>query len=385
MNSQKLQDELSLRLGCESKEASWLLEALMKIITEELQEGKTVAFLNIGLFEVRKEMERIVINPLTGQRFLEPPKLSLHFIACGECPEEDRERVCRRVDLKDLSVALAERRQTDKTNAEMFVRAFFSILNEALSTDKYVKIKDFGTFKLIGASAGNGVKGKVVFTSEASLCDIINKPFSQFEPVLLKDNVHFDDLPEPESERESAQKTFSESDATLDETKSIEAELPTERKRHVPLWTVACILLAGILIGGGCVWMFMSPKVADFSGKLPEIESNHEADVWKHDRKYDSLEASVSDEPLPKEMEEERKKPAVPERALPDTVEYDFGVSQTSHTLRAGESLAKIAQKFYGNKKLWPYLARYNRKAIPNPDNIPIGTVIQIPVLVPKK
>ena len=41
--------------------------------------------------------------------------------------------------------------------------------------------------------------------------------------------------------------------------------------------------------------------------------------------------------------------------------------------------------KYYGSKRFWPYIAKFNQDAITNPDNIPIGTVIKIPAIVPKE
>jgi hypothetical protein BACCOPRO_01664 len=82
------------------------------------------------------------------------------------------------------------------------------------------------------------------------------------------------------------------------------------------------------------------------------------------------------------EPEQPVKVPARRE-TLADTVDYDIQGTQTTHTIQKGESLAKISLKYYGTKKLWPYLVRHNKKIIKNPNNVPIGTVIQIPVLVP--
>ena len=70
---------------------------------------------------------------------------------------------------------------------------------------------------------------------------------------------------------------------------------------------------------------------------------------------------------------------------LADTVEYQITGTQTSYTIRPGESLVRVALKFYGNKKLWPYLVKHNKSIIKNPDNVPVGTTIQIPQLTPKK
>ena len=81
------------------------------------------------------------------------------------------------------------------------------------------------------------------------------------------------------------------------------------------------------------------------------------------------------------ELKEEKKKekPTV----LSDKISYKITGTLSTHTIRRGDSLVKLALKFYGNKKLWPYIVKHNRKIIKNPDNVPIGTTIRIPRLSP--
>lgn len=79
MNSKEFTTELSRRLGYTNKDATQLVASLTDILSAELQDGKTAAFQGFGTFEVKKKMERIVVNPATKQRMLVPPKLILCF------------------------------------------------------------------------------------------------------------------------------------------------------------------------------------------------------------------------------------------------------------------------------------------------------------------
>ena len=85
MNSKEFTGELSRRLGYTNKDAAVLVASLVDIMAQELQE--------FGTFEVKKKMERIVVNPVTRQRLLVPPKLSLTFKPCpalkGKVKNED--------------------------------------------------------------------------------------------------------------------------------------------------------------------------------------------------------------------------------------------------------------------------------------------------------
>lgn len=79
MNNKELTGELARRLGYTNKDAAQLVASLVAIMGEELQEGKTLTFQGFGTFEVKKKLERIVVNPATRQRLLVPPKLVLSY------------------------------------------------------------------------------------------------------------------------------------------------------------------------------------------------------------------------------------------------------------------------------------------------------------------
>lgn len=79
MNSKEFFEELSCRLRREEKDVEQLLSSFTEIMTEKLLEGKVVALDGFGVFEVKKEKERIAFNPVSGQRLLVPPRLVLGF------------------------------------------------------------------------------------------------------------------------------------------------------------------------------------------------------------------------------------------------------------------------------------------------------------------
>lgn len=79
MNNKELVGELSRRLGYTNKDATQLVTSIVNIMGEELQEGKILSFSGFGTFEVKKKMERITVNPITRQRLLVPPKLTLTY------------------------------------------------------------------------------------------------------------------------------------------------------------------------------------------------------------------------------------------------------------------------------------------------------------------
>lgn len=79
MNNKEFVGELSRSLGYTNKDATQLVASLVDIMTQVLQEGNLISVEGFGRFEVRKRLERIIINPMTKQRLLVPPKLVLTF------------------------------------------------------------------------------------------------------------------------------------------------------------------------------------------------------------------------------------------------------------------------------------------------------------------
>ena len=78
MNNKEFISELARKLGYTNKDTAQLLSSAIGVMTQELQEGKTIAIQGFGTFEVKKK-ERISVNPTTQQRMLIPPKLVLSY------------------------------------------------------------------------------------------------------------------------------------------------------------------------------------------------------------------------------------------------------------------------------------------------------------------
>ena len=79
MNNKEFISELARKLGYTNKDTAQYVSSVISVMTQELQDGKTVAIQGFGTFEVKKKMERISVNPTTGKRYLIPPKLVLSF------------------------------------------------------------------------------------------------------------------------------------------------------------------------------------------------------------------------------------------------------------------------------------------------------------------
>ena len=218
--------------------------------------------------------------------------------------------------LQDLIDLLVKRHDMERADADAFVKLFFSLIEEGLAADRYVKIKGLGTFKLIDT--------RITFSPDSAMKDLVNKPFSHFETVVLNDKTHFDDMPENESpisdvetdesvkdasdstsENDSDEATLSEevesvleevSDQSVEEENSVSAKAKegqsfvlseseaVERRSasstSIPWCMVASILLVGVIAGGFMVWsMFRTASTV----KMSSVEPKEPIAVIEHD------------------------------------------------------------------------------------------------------
>lgn len=111
-----------------------------------------------------------------------------------------------KITIQDIAKTLIERNGLSKKEASAFVNAMFDIIKQALERDRIVKVKGFGTFKIIDVDARESVNvntgervlieghDKITFIPDSLMKELVNKPFSQFETVVLKDGVDFEDV-----------------------------------------------------------------------------------------------------------------------------------------------------------------------------------------------
>jgi len=127
-----------------------------------------------------------------------------------------------KITIQDIAKTLIERNGLSKKEASTFVNAMFDIIKQALERDRIVKVKGFGTFKIIDVDARESVNvntgervlieghDKITFIPDALMKELVNKPFSQFDTVVLKDGVDFDDEEEGKASEDSKTTEVSE-------------------------------------------------------------------------------------------------------------------------------------------------------------------------------
>ena len=154
--------------------------------------------------------------------------------------------------LNTLGKLLADKSGLSQVEAELFIRKMFDVCNQGLDADKQVKIKWLGTFKVqatkdresINVNTGERFtiegRDKLTFTPDNILKEIVNKPFAQFETVVVNDGVDFDEIDEKFGE-EQAEDAPSEVIDFLDEEETatpnpdvvvIESEKEKEKEKE---------------------------------------------------------------------------------------------------------------------------------------------------------
>ena len=111
----------------------------------------------------------------------------------------------KKITLQDIIESLIQKHSMERKDAEAFVKGMFDLIEDTLSTEKLVKIKGLGTFKLIDVDSRESINvnsgerfrieghSKISFIPDSALKNIINKPFSHFETVILNDGTSLED------------------------------------------------------------------------------------------------------------------------------------------------------------------------------------------------
>ena len=108
--------------------------------------------------------------------------------------------------VQEIAAVIAGKHGLSQQDAEAFVSSFFDLINEGLHSEKAVKVKGLGTFKVIDVRERESVNvntgervlierhAKITFTADPVMRDLVNKPFAQFETVVLNDGVELEDM-----------------------------------------------------------------------------------------------------------------------------------------------------------------------------------------------
>ena len=129
------------------------------------------------------------------------------------------------IKVSDIAILLVEKYKLTEEQAAQFIISMFDVINDGLQDEKLVKLKGLGTFKVTNVNSRESVnvnsgeriviegRDKICFTPEACLRDLVNGPFSQFETIVINDDVDFSDIDKKYEIKEEGHAEDSKEDA----------------------------------------------------------------------------------------------------------------------------------------------------------------------------
>lgn len=186
-----------------------------------------------------------------------------------------------RLTIQDLAGLLAEYTRKDKQYCERFLREFITVISEGVFTDKLVKVKGLGTFKIILVEKRESIHVntgerflipahyKFSFLPDKELREQVNKPFSFFETTELQEDVDFTDLDVIPGEPEDNDKEAESVEEVLLENKSLQKSVEESVSRlNMKEETVSQQLEEGFL-----------EKVSELESDPDPVESKSQRDI----------------------------------------------------------------------------------------------------------
>lgn len=300
-----------------------------------------------------------------------------------------------RFTLQDLAGILATQTGRTKKESEEFLREFIRVVSDGAFTDKMVKIKGLGTFKVIEVEDRESVNvntgkrfiipghSKFNFTPDKELKELVNKPFSFFDTTEIHTEDSLQELTatteeqietteeeeddqEKEIEQEPVENTPQNDEHDEQEESKKEEPLPksedrvkigtVQQKKNKLLLTIILILLVAAV--GVLAYFFLhlpgqQPK--------PAVQTENSIKEVIPDTQ-DKVEEPELSEP---------EQTVTTESAPPKVLAYV--------TIEPGTRLTLISLDYYQHKIFWVYIYEFNKEQIEDPNNIPVGTKLAIP------
>lgn len=343
-----------------------------------------------------------------------------------------------KITLPQLAKTLAQKKNLSQKEAEAFLREFFDAIIQNVTTEKLVKIKGLGTFKLIevldreSVNVNTGERivipghTKLSFTPDSSLKDTVNKPFADFQTVVINEGTSLeemeripDETEEPEQELEVEQEQIEEQEQELEVEQDLDQEeeqdldqeeeqeleqeeeqvqeqqpqvIPEEETKEARLVATdepekaekmrALTAAEKWAIALGIILLCLLSYFVGYNRLLsPSKTAPQKTEIKKNVKSVTPDAKEVP--PSPEKSEEQVSEPAPPKEetqyAQVPGGKYQITGTRKTHIMKVGDYLTKIAVQEYGDKEFARYIIVHNN--LKNPDNVPIGAEIKLPEL----
>ena len=371
-----------------------------------------------------------------------------------------------RFTIQELAGLLATQTGKKKKETEQFLKEFVAVVTEGVYTDKIVKVKGLGTFKIILVDKRESINVntgerilipehyKFSYLPDKELKELVNKPFAAFETTKVNDHADFSDLEHfeendddekeeviedeivedtkvseninPEIEK-TQEESVKETDTIILSKDKIEEEVleettllqqPTQEnidlseesttiippppvqeekdtsytKQEKKEEKVSPILIVGLILAAifACFSLYLcffgNPFQGDRSTKSNAVEETIvQPEVIEPIAKEEPITAPVIEStPERKTTPIEKKSKVIPQKSKVETSSL-IRKSTDKNTLAVvrvneGSRLTLIALKYFKNKAFWVYIYEHNKAIIKDPDIIPAGLEVKVPI-----
>lgn len=402
LNIQNLIDLLAAKHGIKKKDSENFIREFFNLIEDSLEKDKYVKIKGLGVFRLIEVENRESVNVNTGERFEIQGYNKISFTPDAALKEQINKPFSHfeTVVLNEGIVFDNEPEQQEEDGD--------AIENDASTTGSSYEEVSLSSVESIPLPEENRIASDALIvekevasatqpeenqTSEAKHVASPEVPSTHIEPTTL--NEHSESIPsigasEKISSSSSSQKFF-----------------------------IAIVVLTLLICIGGISYFYYpekfdlnqvfhftndselkEPASSQIETQLIEpdtsfVRKEENTELIEDDEALEKTEAVETSEEIKVDLSQEpskethvaevghEKKAPVPFK--PDSVNYRIVGLKTNYVLQDGETLVKLALRFYGNKALWLYIAKYNSDVIKDPDNVPAGINLKIPELVERK
>ena len=366
LNIQDLIDLLAEKHGMSKKNADSFVKEFFQLIEEALEKDKYVKIKGLGAFKLIDVESRESVNVNTGERFEIQGHTKVSFT-----PEPALKDIINKPFAHFETVVLNEGTVLEDTPVD-------SDSEEDEDTEQ--KVED---------AVPEVVAGSAVETPE--IAEKIDSPVE----------------PEPVEEAVVPVETVASEEVNEERVEVIKTAGPAESSAMK--YFIAIVALVILLCAGTVAYLYYPDWFDGLSTEPPveETAGNEVGNAAGNTVLMDSVAIAVKDtvskkliaEPVIKQQEapvavkqtvvaatsasQPKKQKKV--EYVPDSTNYTIAGTQATNTIKPGETLTRVALRFYGTKALYPYIVKHNPDVIKKPDNVPAGTTIKIPKLVKKQ
>lgn len=383
VNIQNLIELLVEKHRITPKEAEEFVKTFFAVIEEGLEQDKYVKIKGLGTFKLIGVESRGSIDVNTGERIEIQGHTKVSFTP-------------------------------DSALKELINRPFGHfetvILNENTVLED-TPIEKAGEDELEDVSIGQNVADE-----SDTISEIPSEPASPLiESVIATEKVateeDADEQQEEEGEISTTEETLKNSQQKEDTDEGVLQQTDIKENKDNGLKWFMIALACVFLVCAGIVFYLYYPDLQEESIPVsseeeytyPTVTMGLQQDSIQEDslkRTEDTLRipqpTTAEENPVSRQQVEKKVVPEEPQKVVkkttvksqpvnPDSVNYEIVGTETTYTVKEGETLTRISLRFYGTKALWPYIVKHNADVLKNPNNVTSGTTLKIPKLIKKQ